>query len=61
MTQCQTTHSSGRQNYPIPDGVVFLVEDDDAVRKGCEQALSLADIPVKGFDSAEAMFAVLPM
>ena len=38
---------------------VFLVEDDAAVRKGCEQALSLADIPVRGFAHGEAMLAAL--
>ncbi|QRM20075.1 response regulator [Dechloromonas sp. TW-R-39-2] len=38
---------------------VFFVEDDTAVRKGCEQALSLADIPVRGFADAEAMLAAL--
>lgn len=38
---------------------VFLVEDDAAVRKGCEQALSLADIPVRGFADGEALLAAL--
>ncbi|RIX42450.1 MAG: sigma-54-dependent Fis family transcriptional regulator [Rhodocyclales bacterium GT-UBC] len=38
---------------------VFLVEDDAAVRKGCEQALSIADIPVRGFADAESMLAAL--
>jgi len=38
---------------------VFLVEDDSAVRKGCEQALAIADIPVRGFPDAEAMLAAL--
>lgn len=38
---------------------VFLVEDDAAVRKGCEQALSLADIAVRGFADGEAMLAAL--
>ncbi|MBS1160119.1 MAG: Helix-turn-helix, Fis-type [Proteobacteria bacterium] len=41
------------------DDIVFLVEDDPAVRKGCEQALSLADIAVCGFSDAETMFAAL--
>ena len=27
----------------MAEGLVFFVEDDAAVRKGCEQALSLAD------------------
>lgn len=44
----------------MAEGVVFLVEDDAAVRKGCEQALSLADIAVRGFGDAEAMLAALP-
>ncbi|HJV92354.1 MAG TPA: sigma-54 dependent transcriptional regulator [Azonexus sp.] len=38
---------------------VFFVEDDAAVRKGCEQALGLADIPVRGFADGEAMLAAL--
>lgn len=38
---------------------VFLVEDDSAVRKGCEQALSIADIKVRGFADAETMLAAL--
>ncbi len=38
---------------------VFLVEDDAAVRKGCEQALTIADIPVQGFADAEALLAAL--
>ncbi|HXE39674.1 MAG TPA: sigma-54 dependent transcriptional regulator [Azonexus sp.] len=38
---------------------VFFVEDDAAVRKGCEQALALADIAVRGFADGEAMLAAL--
>ena len=38
---------------------VFLVEDDAAVRKGCEQALSLADIAVRAFADGESMLAAL--
>jgi len=38
---------------------VFLVEDDSAVRKGCEQALAIADIAVRGFADAETMLAAL--
>ena len=38
---------------------VYLVEDDAAVRKGCEQALLLADIPVRGFADAESLLAAL--
>ena len=43
----------------MADFPVFLVEDDAAVRKGCEQALSLADIPVRGFADGESMLAAL--
>ena len=42
-----------------PELVVFLVEDDTAVRKGCEQALAIADIAVRGFADGEAMLAAL--
>lgn len=38
---------------------VFLVEDDAAVRKGCEQALSIADIPVRAFPDAESLLRAL--
>ena len=43
----------------MADAVVWLVEDDAAVRKGCEQALALADIAVRGFANGEAMLAAL--
>jgi two-component system C4-dicarboxylate transport response regulator DctD len=43
----------------MAEAPVFLVEDDAAVRKGCEQALALADIPVRGFADGEAMLAAL--
>ena len=43
----------------MADFPVFLVEDDTAVRKGCEQALSIADIPVRGFADGESMLAAL--
>ncbi len=39
--------------------MIYLVEDDAAVRHGCEQALSLADLPVRGFGDAEALLAAL--
>ena len=38
---------------------VFLIEDDRAVRKGCEQALAIADIAVRGFADAESMLAAM--
>lgn len=34
---------------------VYLVEDDAAVQLGCVQALQLADMTVRAFDSAEAL------
>jgi two-component system C4-dicarboxylate transport response regulator DctD len=43
----------------MAEPLVFLVEDDKAVRKGCEQALSLADIAVRGFADGESMLAAL--
>ncbi len=45
----------------MAEAIVFLVEDDTAVRKGCEQALSLADIAVRGFADAESMLAALAL
>ena len=45
----------------MAESCVFLVEDDAAVRKGCEQALSLADIAVRGFADAESLLAALAM
>ena len=41
------------------DYPVFLIEDDAVVRKGCAQALSIADIPVRAFADAESAFAAL--
>lgn len=38
---------------------VYLVEDDAVVRKGYEQALSLADIPVRSFTSAESFLQAI--
>ncbi|WP_247364947.1 response regulator, partial [Ralstonia pseudosolanacearum] len=38
---------------------VFLIEDDDVVRLGCEQALTLADLPVRPFADAESALAAL--
>lgn len=43
----------------MADHPVFLVEDDAAVRKGCEQALLLADIAVRCFADGESMLAAL--
>jgi two-component system, NtrC family, C4-dicarboxylate transport response regulator DctD len=38
---------------------LFLVEDDPIVRRGSEQALSLADMEVRGFADAESAWAAL--
>lgn len=38
---------------------ILLVEDDDAVRLGVEQALELADLPVQGFAAAEPALEAL--
>lgn len=43
-----------------PDNLlVYLIEDDDAVRYGCEQAMSLADLAVRSFRTAESALAAL--
>ena len=39
-----------------PSLTVYLVEDDAAMQLGCVQALQLADIAVRAFDSAEGLF-----
>ena len=44
---------------PIDHAPVFLIEDDDVVRLGCEQALTLADVPVQSFADAESALAAL--
>ncbi len=43
----------------MAEDAVFLVEDDPAVRKGCAQALSLADLPVRAFADAESLLQAL--
>lgn len=43
----------------MADLPVFVVEDDAAVRKGCEQALALAGIAVRSFADGESMLAAL--
>ena len=47
------------QAAPGNDYPVFLIEDDAVVRKGCAQALSIANIPVRAFADAESAFAAL--
>jgi two-component system C4-dicarboxylate transport response regulator DctD len=41
------------------DLLVYLIEDDDAVRLGCEQALHLADLAVRAFRNAESALAAM--
>jgi len=44
----------------IPENnLVYLIDDDDAVRLGCEQSLQLADLPVRTFRNAESALASL--
>ncbi|UCF21915.1 MAG: sigma-54-dependent Fis family transcriptional regulator, partial [Ralstonia sp.] len=43
----------------IDHAPVFPIEDDDVVRLGCEQALTLADVPVQSFADAESALAAL--
>ncbi len=38
---------------------VYLVEDDEVVLRACEQAIKLADIPVRSFHNAEQALAAL--
>lgn len=40
--------NNGRHDLPI-----YLIEDDEAVRRGCEQTIQLADMVVRSFTSAE--------
>lgn len=39
--------------------LVYLVEDDEAVRRGCEQAMLLADMAVRTFADAETALAAM--
>lgn len=39
--------NNGRHDLPI-----YLIEDDEAVRRGCEQTIQLADMVVRSFTSA---------
>lgn len=44
----------------IPENnLIYLIDDDDAVRLGCEQALQLADLTVRTFKDAESAIASL--
>lgn len=44
----------------MAEPVIYLVDDDDAVRQSLEFLLSTAGIKARGFDSARAFFDMLP-
>lgn len=44
----------------MAEPVIYLVDDDDAVRQSLEFLLSTAGIKARGFDSAKAFFDMLP-
>ena len=39
--------------------LIYLIEDDEAVRRGCEQAIQLADLAVRLFATAEAALSAM--
>ena len=43
-----------------PEPIVYVIDDDDAVRQSLEFLLKTAGISVRGFDSARAFLEVLP-
>jgi two-component system response regulator FixJ len=43
-----------------PEPVIYVIDDDDAVRQSIEFLLKTAGIAVRGFDSADAFIDVLP-
>lgn len=49
---------TGQTNLP-DDLLVYLIEDDEAVLHGCQQAIHLADLAVRPFRNAENALAVL--
>ncbi|KQY98446.1 two-component system response regulator [Pseudolabrys sp. Root1462] len=44
----------------MPEPIIYVVDDDDAVRQSLEFLLSTAGFKARGFDSAKALFSVLP-
>jgi two-component system response regulator FixJ len=44
----------------LPDPVIYVIDDDDAVRQSLEFLLKTAGIAVRGFESAKAFLEVLP-
>lgn len=47
------------QTLDLEPPQVWLIEDDEAVRKGCAQAMLLADLEVRAFADAEGALAAL--
>lgn len=43
-----------------PEPIIYVIDDDDAVRESLEFLLKTAGIAVRGFDSAKAFLEVLP-
>ena len=43
-----------------PEPIIYVIDDDDAVRQSLEFLLKTAGIAVRGFDSAKAFLEVLP-
>ncbi len=43
-----------------PEPIVYVIDDDEAVRQSLEFLLQTAGIQVRGFESAKAFLAVLP-
>ena len=43
-----------------PEPIVYVIDDDDAVRQSLEFLLKTAGISARGFDSARAFLEVLP-
>ncbi len=43
-----------------PESIVYVIDDDDAVRQSLEFLLKTAGVSVRGFDSAKAFLDVLP-
>lgn len=44
----------------MPDTMIYVIDDDDAVRQSIEFLLATAGYKARGFESAQAFFGVLP-